>query len=136
MDRGGITARRDRGALTNGTPGSAMRRATLGPCHGRSTPMRSRSRHPMRWILAGTLVIGSLDLLFAWTFWLQRVPSLTMGRVLQSLLYGVMTLVVLPLSSTGMPKFDDAPWVAGSIGMHILFGAMTAWFAGKALRRD
>lgn len=50
--------------------------------------MRSRSRHPMRWILAGTLVSGSLDLLFAWTFWLQRVPSLTMGRVLQSVATG------------------------------------------------
>lgn len=157
--------------------------------------MRSRSRfHAWRWILAGTFAIGSLDLAFAWAFWLQRVPGLAIGRVLQSiaagwfgahsrdmgttsmivgaashyfiiaafvlvwflalqrsamlrrrtlacglvsglLLYGFMNFVVLPLSAAGMPKFDDTPWVASSIAMHMLFGAMAAWFARKALAR-
>ena len=148
--------------------------------------------HAWRWILAGTFVIGSLDLAFAWSFWLQRVPNLTIGRVLQSiatgwfgthsremgttsmvvgatshyfiiaafvrvwcfalqrsallrrrplvcglvsglLLYGFMNFVVLPLSAAAMPESDDIPWVASSIAMHMLFGALAAWFAGKAL---
>lgn len=77
----------------------------------------------------------------AWFLAMQRSALLRRRPLVCGLasglpLYGVMNLVVLPLSATGMPKFDDAPWVAGSIGMHILFGAMTAWFAGKALRRD
>ena len=156
--------------------------------------MQSRSRFPAwRSVLAGALAIGSLDLAFAWSFWLQRIPDLTIGRVLQSvatgwfgkhsrdmgatsmivgaashyliiaafvlvwcfalqrsalarrrplvcglasglLLYGFMNFVVLPLSAAGMPKFDDLPWVASSIAMHMLFGAMAAWFARRALR--
>ena len=150
------------------------------------------TQHPWRWLVAGTFAIGSLDLAFAWSFWLQRVPELTMGRVLQSvaggwfgkhsldmgttsmavgaashyfiiatfvivwflalqrsallrrrpllcglasglLLYGFMNFVVLPLSAAGMPTFDDIPWVASSIAMHMLFGALAAWFARKAL---
>ena len=157
--------------------------------------MRPRSRfHAWRWILAGTFVIGSLDLAFAWSFWLQRVPGLSLGRVLQSvargwfgdrsremgttsmvvgaashyfiiamfvlvwflamqrstmlrrrplvcglvsglLLFGFMNFVVLPLSAAGAPDLSDQVWVGASIGMHMLFGVLAAWFARKALAR-
>ena len=164
------------------------------PQPSRENRMTERTtQHPGRWLLAATLAIGSLDLAFAWSFWLQRVPDLTIGRVLQSiaagwfgkhsrdmgttsmvvgaashysiiamfvlgwflgmqrsaslrrrplacglasglLLYAFMNFIVLPLSAAGMPTFDDLPWVGSSIGMHMLFGAMAAWFARKALR--
>lgn len=48
-------------------------------------------------------------------------------------LYGVMNFVVLPLSAAGMPTFDNVPWVASSVVMHMVFGVMCALFARKAL---
>ena len=48
------------------------------------------------------------------------------------LLYGVMNLVVLPLSAAGMPKFDDLPWVGSSIAVHALLGVVCAVSARKA----
>lgn len=48
------------------------------------------------------------------------------------LLYGVMNLIVLPLSAAGMPKFDDLPWVGSSIVVHALLGVVCALSARKA----
>jgi uncharacterized membrane protein YagU involved in acid resistance len=145
------------------------------------------------WCLLGGAVVGSLDLLFAWGFWVGRGASL--GSILQSIaagwygaasrtmgatsiavgavshyviatafvvayalalrrwpllarrplaygalygliLYAVMHLVVLPLSSAGAPSFNDAAWVASSIAMHLVFGALCAWFAQAAFASD
>ena len=49
------------------------------------------------------------------------------------LLYGVMNFVVLPLSAAGLPRFDNIPWVAGSVVMHMVFGVTCALFARSAL---
>ncbi|WP_242113057.1 DUF1440 domain-containing protein [Luteimonas aquatica] len=51
-----------------------------------------------------------------------------------ALLYLAMNLVVLPLSAAGMPKFNNLPWVGSSIAMHLLFGAICAFAARRALR--
>lgn len=48
-------------------------------------------------------------------------------------LYGVMNFIVLPLSAAGMPSFDNVPWVASSIVMHMVFGIMCVVFARKAI---
>ena len=137
-------------------------------------------------VVAGGLVVGTLDLLFAWGFWAPHDVTLT--AILQSIaagwygkashamgtksalvgalshyaiatsfvlaywllarlrpallrrpvasgaayglgLYAVMNFIVLPLSAAGMPKFDNVPWVASSVLMHMLIGAACAWFA-------
>lgn len=67
----------------------------------------------------------------------QRMPALLRRPVLPGaayglLLYAIMNFVVLPLSAAGMPKFDNLPWVASSIAMHMVFGVMCAWFARRA----
>ena len=50
------------------------------------------------------------------------------------LLYAVMNLVVIPLSSIGhLPRFDNLPWVAASIAMHAVFGLVCAGAARRAL---
>lgn len=48
------------------------------------------------------------------------------------LLFGVMNLIVLPLSAAGMPTFDDLPWVGSSIVVHALLGVVCAVSARKA----
>ncbi len=49
-------------------------------------------------------------------------------------LYGVMNFVVLPLSAAGMPALDNTAWVTSSVLMHMVFGALCAWFARAAGR--
>lgn len=136
----------------------------------------SRGTHPLAYVLAGGLVVGTLDIVFAMTFWAWRadVPAL---RVLQSiaagvlgpasfeggletatlgltlhylialsmavvyyvaarrwpalwrravpwgtvyglLLYGIMNLVVVPLSASPAP--GDSLWVVFSVPVHVL----------------
>lgn len=74
----------------------------------------------------------------AYAIALRRWPPLARRTLLHGALYGlalyaVMNLVVLPLSATGAPAFDDAPWVSCSIVMHLVFGALCAWFARRTL---
>lgn len=66
-----------------------------------------------------------------------RNPVLRRRPVAHGLLYGVllyivMNFVVLPLSATGMPKFDNLPWIASSVAIHAVFGVMCAVFARRA----
>jgi hypothetical protein len=64
---------------------------------------------------------------------LVRRP-LAFGALYGLLLYVVMNLVVIPLSAIGhLPKFDDVPWVASSIAMHVVFGLICAFAARQAL---
>jgi hypothetical protein len=147
--------------------------------------------HPLRILLPAALGIGTLDLLFAWGYWLRYgvtftdilqsiaagwygkasrdmgVASAMVGalshyaimfaivlaywfaakriRVLRmhpwtcGLAYGlgayvVMSLVVLPLSAAGNADFSNTSWVASSIAMHLLIGALCAQAAKRALR--
>lgn len=74
---------------------------------------------------------------FAYRLGSRRLPillrrPLLFGTAYGLLLYAVMNFVVLPLSAAGMPRFDNLPWVASSIAMHLVFGAMCAWFARRA----
>lgn len=152
----------------------------------------TRPAWPWRRLLAGTLAIGSLDLLFAWSFWASKGVSFTdilrsiasgwygkasrdMGATSAAIgaashyaiifafvlaywlagtrfpallrrwalfgplyglaLYALMNFVVLPLSAAGPQRFDNVPWVAGSIAMHVVIGTLCAWFARRAAGR-
>jgi len=145
-----------------------------------------------RWaiVVLGGLVLGTLDLMFATSFWkigygvsatrvMQSVargvlgtasfeggvPTALLGTALHytiaiamaatyyavsrkyrmltrwpvacgvaygALLYLIMSFVVLPLSRVGLPKFDNAVWVASSIVMHTIFGVICALTARRA----
>jgi len=145
-----------------------------------------------RWaiVVLGGLVLGTLDLMFATSFWkigygvsatrvMQSVargvlgtasfeggvPTALLGTALHytiaitmaatyyavsrryrmltrwpvacgvaygALLYLIMNFVVLPLSRVGLPKFDNAVWVASSIVMHTIFGVICALTARRA----
>lgn len=157
---------------------------------GTSATSRTAAAGPFVWLLAGGIVLGSLDIVFAITFWSPKGVSAAQifqsiaggllgkasydggaatawlgaglhyfiatmmvvvyflaGRRLENLvrrpvmyglpyglaLYGMMNFVVLPLSAAGMPKFDNVPWVASSIVMHMIFGVICAVFARKAM---
>jgi uncharacterized protein YacL len=63
---------------------------------------------------------------------LVRRP-LAWGAAYGLVLYLVMNLVVLPLSAVGMPRFDNVPWVALSVLMHLCFGVICAVSARRAL---
>lgn len=68
----------------------------------------------------------------------RRWARLVRGPIARGLayglvLYGVMNFVVLPLSAAGMPTFDNVPWVASSIVMHMLLGVVCVVFARKAI---
>jgi uncharacterized membrane protein YagU involved in acid resistance len=68
----------------------------------------------------------------------QRVPALIRRPVVWGSAYGVllflvMNLIVLPLSAVGMPRFDNVPWVALSVIMHMCFGVICALSARRAL---
>lgn len=54
------------------------------------------------------------------------------GVAYGALLYLIMSFVVLPLSRVGLPKFDNAVWVASSIVMHTIFGVICALTARRA----
>lgn len=80
----------------------------------------------MCFVVAYTIVATHLDALV-------RRP-LVSGALYGLLLYVVMNLVVIPLSAIGhLPKFDDVPWVASSIAMHVVFGLICAFAARQAL---
>lgn len=66
-----------------------------------------------------------------WAGLVRRPVSL--GLPYGLVLYGTMNFVVLPLSAAGMPTFDNVPWVASSIVMHMVFGVICVVFARKAL---
>lgn len=84
-----------------------------------------------------------IALAFVVAYWLAarrvallRSAWLPCGLAYGVLLYVVMNFVVLPLSAAGAPTFDDVAWVASSIVMHAVFGALCAWFARRALAAD
>lgn len=64
---------------------------------------------------------------------LRRRP-IACGLVYGVLLYLVMNFVVLPLSASGMPKFDNVLWVALSVVMHMCFGVICGWSTWLASR--
>jgi hypothetical protein len=77
-------------------------------------------------VVAYTVVATHIDAL-------ARRP-LAFGALYGLLLYAVMNLVVIPLSAIGhLPKFDNVPWVASSIAMHMVFGLIAAFAARQAL---
>ena len=70
-----------------------------------------------------------------------RAPILVVHPWRFGLAYGVclylaMNLVVLPLSAAGAPGFGDLPWVASSVVVHALLGALCAFGARRSLRTD
>ena len=50
---------------------------------------------------------------------------LSLGAIYGLGLYGVMNFIVLLLSAAGMPSFDNAAWVSGSLAMHAIIGVMS-----------
>lgn len=91
-------------------------------------------------VVVGALSHYAIATAFVWAYWYaaRRMPVLTRKPVPYGALYGLalyalMNFVVLRLSATGMPKFDDVPWVASSVCMHVLLGILCAWFARKAV---
>lgn len=95
---------------------------------------------------ATSAVVGALShyaIMFAvvLTYWFaaRRISALRAHPWPCGLAYGlgvyaVMSCVVLPLSAAGSPDFTNAPWVASSIAMHLLIGALCAQAAKRALR--
>jgi len=69
---------------------------------------------PWRWLLLGGIALGTLDLLFAWAFWMpQGVPPL---RILQSIAAGA---------------FGDASFTMGGTSMAL--GAFFHYFIATAM---
>ena len=95
---------------------------------------------------ASSAAVGALShyaIMFAivLAYWVaaKRFPALRTHPWRWGLAYGlgvyaVMSFVVLPLSAAGSPDFTNAPWVASSIAMHMLIGALCALAARRALR--
>ena len=95
---------------------------------------------------AASATIGALShyaimfvVVLAYWFAAKRIPVLRTHPWPCGLAYGlgvyaVMSLVVLPLSAAGSPDFGNTPWVAASIAMHMLIGALSALAARRALR--
>jgi hypothetical protein len=74
-------------------------------------------------VLAGGLIAGTLDIVYACTFWAVRsdVP---------------VNYVVVPLSAA-RPGPKDPLWIALSIAVHVLLiGIPIAIFAGRAVRAE
>lgn len=55
------------------------------------------------------------------------------GLAYGMLLYAAMNLIVLPLSATGMPAFDDPSWIISSILVHMLLGVICTLAARRAM---
>jgi len=78
-------------------------------------------------------------IVLAYWFAAKRIPLLRTQPWPCGLAYGlgvyaVMSFVVLPLSAAGSPDLANTPWVAASIAMHLLIGALCALAARRALR--
>lgn len=94
---------------------------------------------PTAWLGLGLHYAMAMGFVVAYTLLAARADALVRrplasGALYGLLLYGVMNLVVIPLSAIGhLPKFDDVPWVASSIAMHVVFGLICAFAARQAL---
>ncbi len=67
-------------------------------------------------------------------FTLLRAHPWRYGLLYGMGLYAAMNFVVLPLSAAGAPGFKNTAWVAASIAMHMLIGALCALATKRALR--
>ena len=54
-----------------------------------SSPTPSRPPHPLAFVLAGGLVAGSLDIVYAWVFWAVKA-NVQARRILQSVAAGLL----------------------------------------------
>ena len=84
----------------------------------------ARARHPARYVLAGGLVAGALDIAYAWAFWSLKagVPA---QRIFQSVARGLL----------GEDAFEGGPATAAlGLALHFLI-ATTMSFAYYAVAR-
>lgn len=91
--------------------------------------------------MVGALSHYAIMFVIALTYWLaaRRIRVLRAHPWPCGLAYGlsvylVMSLVVLPLSAAGSPDFTNTAWVATSIALHLMIGALCAQAATRALR--
>jgi hypothetical protein len=95
---------------------------------------------PAAWLGLGLHYAIAMAFVVVYTLVARGWPALvrrpwSFGSAYGLWLYVAMNCIVIPLSAIGhLPSFADPAWVAASVAMHALFGAICAHAARAALR--
>ncbi len=86
---------------------------------------QAESPRPWRWLLLGGIALGTLDLLFAWAFWMpQGVPPL---RILQSIAAGVFGDASFAMGGASMALGAVFHYVIATVMVAVYYAASRLW---------